>query len=98
MPLPCLEDGPMFVIGVIAGVLGFLPLLLVTISAHRARSKPAVMHGVASLAVSTAFLLVFEAAVWELAPGGMLMATAGMLLGYFAMCGVLVAWSLKHRS
>lgn len=88
----------MFVIGVLMGALGFLPMFSVTMLAHRARSKPKVMHGVTSLAVSATFLLVFEAAVWKLAQDELLVATMGMLLGYFAMCGLLVAWSARHRS
>lgn len=88
----------MFVAGIVMGFLGFLPLLSITLLGREAGSKTKVRFGLVSVAVSAIFLTLFEAAVWELAPEGMLGATAGMLLGFFAGCGLLAAWTARHRS
>lgn len=87
----------MVVLGVVLGIIGFVPLLLVVRMVGRGLTKPSISKGLAAVGVSFAFLMAIEAAVWILAPDDCLIVLAGMLVGFFGMWAVLAYLSMKHR-
>lgn len=87
---------PFVLLGLVAGTIGFLPLYGAVRSAHRGRRKPEVAKGFAAIGASFAFLLAFEAVSWLLAPENILAILAGMVVGFFAMWGVLAFLVLRH--
>ena len=98
MLLPSLGHGLMFVVGVIAGLLGFLPMFHAVMRSRGTSSDPDVGAGLASVLVSFAFLWAFELVVWLLVEDELIAASVGMLVGFLAMWGVLAVLSTRNRS
>ncbi len=84
------------VAGVGLGIVGFAPMLAVVVLARKGRIKPTVGKGLAALAVSFVFLMAGLSAAWVLAPGTILMTSAGFLGGFLAMWAALAAISMSH--
>lgn len=85
------------VAGVVLGVIGFLPLMGVVVLSYRKDVQPSIAKGIVAIALSSAFLLMVEVAVWKLVPEECLPVFAGMLVGFFVMWGVLAVVALKHK-
>lgn len=83
--------------GIMAGIVGFSPLLIADALAQRARRRtPSVGWGLAAVAVSFAFLLVAVGVAWRCAGKSFLTFTAGVVVGYFAMLALLIALALRR--
>ena len=98
MLLPSLGHGLMFVVGVIAGLLGFLPMFLVVMRGRKASSGSDMGAGLASVLVSFVLLWTFELVVRVLAEDELVAASVGMLVGFLVMWGVLAVLSMRGRS
>lgn len=83
--------------GMVVGVIGFLPLMGVVVLSYRKDVQPSIAKGIVAIALSSAFLLMFEVAVWKLVPNECLAVFAGMLVGFFVMWGVLAVVAMKRK-
>lgn len=82
-------------LGAALGIAGFLPLLA-AISLRRRMGRLAIASGLAAVAVSFAFLMLAEAAVWVLRPEWLLPAVAGMLVAFLALWALLALRASRH--
>lgn len=88
---------PALAVGAVAGVLGFMPLMLTVVFARRGAFKPSIGKGLAALMVSFLFLSAFIAFAWKFIPGFFLATVAGMVVGFFAMWALLAFISIGRR-
>lgn len=82
--------------GVGLGVVGFAPMLAVSLLVHAKRMRASVGKGMAALAVSFVFLMAAFAAVWALAPQDILAVAFGFLGGFLGMVAYMVARTTSH--
>ena len=81
--------------GMLMGVIGFLPLLTAVIAGRGRRRS--IVQGLVAVALSLIFLMAAVAVLWARARATFPMAFAGMLVGFFAMWAVLAYVARKRR-
>ena len=95
MSIAIFDDPLAFVLGMLMGAIGFSPLL-VAVFAGRGRHR-SIAQGFVAVALSFAFLLAAEVALWLRARDMFPVTFMGMLVGFFAMWAVLAYVARKRR-
>ena len=90
-----LDDPFSLFTGVFIGVVGFMPLLVADIAGGMGHRT--ITRGIVAVALSFAFLMAVEAALWILAREVLLTVFAGMLVGFFSMWAVLALMAKRRR-
>lgn len=84
------------VLGAVAGIVGYLPVLAVLVLTRRGRLKPGVGVGAAAVGVSFAMLTAFEGAVLAWAPQDFYTISTGGVVGYLTMLVLLAVYALRR--
>ena len=87
----------MVLLGMVLGIIGFVPLYVAVRLTYQRRIEASVAKGMAVLGLSFVFYLTTGAAVWILAPHDSLTVIVGMLVGFFAMWVYLAYAAMKRR-
>ena len=95
LPIAIFDDPLAFVVGMLMGVIGFLPLFA-AVFAGRGRRR-SIAQGFVAIAFSFVFLMATEAVLWIRALDIFPIAFTGMLVGFFAMWAVLAYMARKRR-
>lgn len=93
--VPTISEVVVAVVGIIAGAVGYAPVLVALRYAASGRARPHIAVGIAAVALSFGLLTVVEGVAWMLIPDSFLAFSFGLVLGYMSMLTLMAVLALR---
>lgn len=93
--VPTISEVVVAVVGIIAGAVGYAPVLVALRYAASGRARLHIAVGIAAVALSFGLLTVIEGVAWMLIPDSYLAFSFGLVLGYVSMLTLMAVLALR---